>query len=53
MDEGFHSAAEREAARSEGQRPIERVPARLLHITPLPFAELLLQMALGLARSHT
>ena len=49
MDEGFHSAAERRAARAAGQKPVERLSHRQRAATPLAFRDLLL----GLARTVT
>lgn len=44
LDEGFHSKEERRAARAAGQKPRPRLPARVLHLTPRPFAEALIEM---------
>lgn len=44
MDEGFHSAEERAAARARGQAPVAR-PRWMAHRTPLPFRDLLLSIA--------
>jgi hypothetical protein len=45
LDEGFHSAAERRAARAEGILPKKRLSTRENIATPPAFAELLLSMA--------
>lgn len=45
LDEGFHSRAERLAARAAGIKPIERLAKNERHITPPAFAELLLSLA--------
>lgn len=47
LDEGFHTAAERRAARQAGIKPRRRLTATENIATPLPFRDLLL----GLARS--
>ena len=49
LDEGFHSRAERSAARSAGQRPIKRLSARQRISTPIPFRDLLISLARGVA----
>lgn len=45
MDEGFHSAEERRAARANGVAPVERLSAKQRLATPPAFAEVLIQMA--------
>lgn len=47
LDEGFHSKAERDAARAAGQRPRKRLSAAENRRTPPAFRDLLL----GIARS--
>jgi hypothetical protein len=47
LDEGFHSKAERDAARAAGKAPVKRLSTVQNIVTPAPFAELLI----GLARS--
>ncbi len=47
LDEGFHSKAERDAARAAGRAPIKRLSTVQNIVTPPAFAELLL----GLARN--
>ena len=44
-DEGFHSKAERSAARAAGQKPRPRLSKRQLIDTPVPFRDLLIQLA--------
>lgn len=44
-DEGFHSSAERRAARAAGRAPVERLSALQLAATPPAFRDLLLSMA--------
>lgn len=46
-DEGFHSAAERKAARAAGQKPRKRLSKRELIDTPIPFRDLLPEIARG------
>lgn len=45
LDEGFHSKAERDAARAAGKRPIKRLSTRENIVTPQPFADLLVSLA--------
>jgi hypothetical protein len=45
LDEGFHSAEERKAARAAGVEPRRRLSARECWATPVPFRDLLLGMA--------
>jgi hypothetical protein len=45
LDEGFHSAEERRAARAAGQRPRRRLSTAENLATPLPFRDLLLSIA--------
>lgn len=45
LDEGFHSKAERDAARARGQRPLPRLSAAENLRTPIPFRDLLLSIA--------
>lgn len=45
LDEGFHSAEERAAARAAGVRPRRRLSSRELAATPIPFRDLLLGIA--------
>lgn len=45
LDEGFHSKAERDAARAAGRRPIKRLSTVQNIVTPPAFAELLLSLA--------
>lgn len=45
LDEGFHSKAERDAARVAGIKPRPRLSTRENIATPLPFRDLLLSMA--------
>lgn len=45
LDEGFHSAAERRAARAAGVTPRRRLTRAENESTPLPFRDLLLSMA--------
>jgi len=47
LDEGFHSTAERKAARAAGQKPCGRLSKRERAATPLPFRDLLLEIARG------
>lgn len=47
LDEGFHSKAERDAARAAGQKPVKRLSTVQNIVTPPAFAELLI----GLART--
>jgi hypothetical protein len=50
LDDGFHSSAERRAARALGVRPVERLSHRERAATPIPFRDLLLGIASGSAR---
>lgn len=50
MDEGFHSSAERLRARAEGRKPLERLSKRERFHTPIPFRDLLIQIAKGAHR---
>jgi len=45
LDEGFHSKAERDAARAAGQKPVKRLSTVQNIVTPAPFAELLISLA--------
>jgi hypothetical protein len=45
LDEGFHSKAERDAARAAGRRPIARLSKVENMTTPIGFRDLLLSMA--------
>jgi hypothetical protein len=45
LDEGFHSKAERDAARAAGIKPRKRLSTKENIATPLPFRDLLLQIA--------
>ncbi len=45
LDEGFHSKAERDAARAAGQRPVKRLSTVQNIVTPPAFAELLISLA--------
>jgi hypothetical protein len=45
LDEGFHSNAERDAARAAGVKPRKRLSARENLRTPIPFRDLLLSIA--------
>jgi hypothetical protein len=45
LDEGFHSKAERDAARAAGQPPIKRLSSVQNIVTPHAFAELLIGLA--------
>lgn len=45
LDEGFHSKAERDAARAAGQKPVKRLSTVQNIVTPAAFAELLLSLA--------
>lgn len=45
LDEGFHSKAERDAARAAGRKPIKRLSKRECVHTPNAFAEILISMA--------
>lgn len=45
LDEGFHSKAERDAARAAGQKPIKRLSNRDNIVTPPAFAEVLIGLA--------
>lgn len=47
LDEGFHSKAERDAARAAGKKPVKRLSTVQNIVTPPAFAELLI----GLART--
>ncbi len=51
LDEGFHSKAERDAARAAGQRPVKRLSTVQNIVTPPAFADLLISLALS-SRSH-
>ena len=49
LDEGFHSSAERRAARAQGRAPIKRLTeAERIH-TPIEFRDLLIELAAGVA----
>lgn len=45
LDEGFHSKAERDAARAAGQKPVKRLSTVQNIVTPQAFAELLINLA--------
>lgn len=45
LDEGFHSKAERDAARAAGQKPVKRLSTVQNIVTPRAFAELLIGIA--------
>lgn len=45
LDEGFHSKAERAAARASGQAPVKRLSTVQNIVTPPAFAELLISLA--------
>jgi hypothetical protein len=45
LDEGFHSKAERDAARAAGRKPIPRLSTRENLATPIPFRDLLISIA--------
>ena len=45
LDEGFHSSAERRAARAAGRAPVRRLSERERYETPAAFRELLLGIA--------
>ncbi len=47
LDEGFHSKAERQAARAAGRKPIKRLSKAENIATPSAFAALLLRIARG------
>jgi hypothetical protein len=46
-DEGFHSKAERDAARAAGKKPVKRLSTVQNIVTPPAFAELLISLARG------
>lgn len=45
LDEGFHSQAERKAARASGRKPIPRLSKKQNLHTPIPFRNLLISIA--------
>lgn len=45
LDEGFHSKAERDAARAAGQKPVKRLSTVQNIVTPPAFAEFLISLA--------
>jgi hypothetical protein len=45
LDEGFHSKAERDAARASGRKPVKRLSTKQNLLTPPAFAELLIGLA--------
>lgn len=45
LDEGFHSKAERDAARAAGRKPVKRLSTVQNIVTPPAFAELLISLA--------
>ncbi len=45
LDEGFHSSAERLAARAAGRKPVKRLSTAENIATPLPFRDLLIAIA--------
>lgn len=50
LDEGFHSKAERDAARAAGIKPIKRLSTRENLATPPAFRELLISLARSVVR---
>lgn len=52
LDEGFHSKAERDAARAAGIKPRPRLSTRENLATPIPFRDLLISIARSCARSE-
>jgi hypothetical protein len=52
LDEGFHTAAERRAARAAGRKPIPRLSRAQNIATPIPFRDLLLSIARTAARQE-
>ncbi len=53
LDEGFHSKAEREAARAAGQAPRSRLSAGENIRTPLAFRDLLISIAVSTQHVHS
>ena len=49
LEEGFHSTAARAAARAAGVRPVERLGHRERAATPIPFRDVLIEMARSVA----
>jgi hypothetical protein len=47
LDEGFHSKAERDAARAAGRRPVKRLSTAENVATPIAFRDLLISIAEG------
>ncbi len=45
LDEGFHSKAERDAARAAGRKPVKRLSTKENLATPIPFRDLLISLA--------
>jgi hypothetical protein len=45
LDEGFHSRAERDAARAAGRKPVPRLSTKENLATPIPFRDLLISIA--------
>ncbi len=50
LDEGFHSKAERDAARAAGRKPVPRLSTAENLATPIPFRDLLISMARSVAK---
>lgn len=53
LDEGFHSKAERDAARASGRAPIKRLSTRENLLTPPAFSELLISLARNSRVAHS
>ena len=47
LDEGFHSKAERDAARAAGRKPIKRLSKRENVATPIAFRDALISLAVN------
>jgi hypothetical protein len=47
LDEGFHSAQERKEKRAQGQKPIPRLSVKENLWTPIPFRDVLINIATG------
>ena len=45
LEEGFHTSEERAIARRAGVVPVKRMPKSQLHLTPIPFRDLLISIA--------
>jgi hypothetical protein len=52
LDEGFHSKAERDAARAAGRKPVPRLSTRENLATPIPFRDLLISLAESAAHTR-